>query len=149
MIYYISDFKERDGVVRLKHKKLASGVCAALVVAGFAGVGMWVKEHAPQNFVIETQTEAMRETQQPAASISAAPASSAAETTANTEGKININTATLYELDRLDGIGEKMAQRIIDYREQHGPFEVPEDLMKVSGIGAKNFAAIKDDICVE
>lgn len=127
----------------MKRKKLASGICAALVVAGAAGVGLWVKEYAPQNFVIETQTEAV--TQTPAASAPEAPA----EAEAPAGEKININTATLAELDRLVGIGEKMAQRIIDYREQHGPFEVPEDLMKVSGIGAKSFAKLKDAICVE
>ena len=65
------------------------------------------------------------------------------------EEKININTNNLYELDSLDGIGESLAQRIIDYRKEHGDFEVIEDLMKVSGIGKKKFDAIKDKIYVK
>ena len=62
---------------------------------------------------------------------------------------ININTDKVYELDALYGIGEKMAMRIIEYRQKHGDFEVIEDLMRVSGIGKKKFDKIKDNIYVE
>ena len=64
-------------------------------------------------------------------------------------GKINLNTANFEELTRLKGIGPAYAQRIIDYREKHGPFERIEDLMKVKGIGPKTFDANKDMITVE
>ena len=50
-------------------------------------------------------------------------------------GRVNINTAGLSELCALPGIGESLAGRIIDYREQNGPFARPEDIMRVSGIG--------------
>ncbi len=63
--------------------------------------------------------------------------------------KINLNTATLEELMTLERIGPKYAQRIIDYRETHGPFEKIEDIMKVKGIGPKAFDANKDIITVE
>ena len=63
--------------------------------------------------------------------------------------KINLNTANFEELTRLKGIGPAYAQRIIDYREKHGPFERIEDLMKVKGIGPKTFNANKDMITVE
>ena len=63
--------------------------------------------------------------------------------------KINLNTATLEELTKLKRIGPVYAQRIIDYREKHGPFERIEDLMKVKGIGQKTFDANKDIITVE
>jgi len=62
--------------------------------------------------------------------------------------KINLNTATASELDALPGIGPVIAQRILDYRAQHGPFARPEDLMEVSGIGEATFNRIKDDVVV-
>ena len=62
--------------------------------------------------------------------------------------RININTNNIYALDTLVGIGEKTAQKIIDYRKENGDFEVIEDVMRVSGIGKKKFEAIKDFIYV-
>ena len=63
--------------------------------------------------------------------------------------KININTASVDELLELKGIGEKKAALIIEFREKQGPFELPEDLMKVPGIGIKTFEANKERIEVE
>ena len=62
--------------------------------------------------------------------------------------KVNINTADIYTLMTLDGIGEIYAQRIIDYREANGPFEKIEDIQNVPGIGEKRFEVIKDRITV-
>ncbi|MDD8020681.1 MAG: helix-hairpin-helix domain-containing protein [Acidobacteriota bacterium] len=62
--------------------------------------------------------------------------------------RININTAAIAELQSLPRIGPKVAQRIIDYRTQNGPFKKVEDLMKVRGIGEKIFNQLKDQITV-
>lgn len=62
-------------------------------------------------------------------------------------GLININTADAAELMKLKGVGEKTAEKIIEYRVQT-PFEKPEDIMNVKGIGEKKFEDIKDHICV-
>ena len=63
-------------------------------------------------------------------------------------GKININTATLEQLQLLPGIGESLAQRILDYRAEHGDFKSTEELMNVSGIGEKKFDSIKNFIII-
>ena len=64
------------------------------------------------------------------------------------DGKININTASKAELMDLPGIGSVLAGRIIDYRNQKGPFSSIEEILRVSGIGEKKFEAIKEKITV-
>ena len=64
------------------------------------------------------------------------------------KGKININTAAKKELVTLKGIGDKIADRIIEHRKAH-KFEKIEDIMKVKGIGQKMFDKIKDSITVQ
>ena len=63
-------------------------------------------------------------------------------------GLVNINTASAAELQTLSGIGPSMAQSIIDERTKNGLFASIDDLMRVSGIGEKKLAKIKDCICV-
>lgn len=62
--------------------------------------------------------------------------------------KININTASVEELQELPRIGAKIAQRIVDFREEHGEFKKIEEIMKVKGISEKIFKRIKDQITV-
>lgn len=63
--------------------------------------------------------------------------------------KIDINTASAAELQKLPRIGEKVAQRIVDFRKQHGDFKKIEEIMKVKGIGERTFKLIKDLIVVK
>jgi competence protein ComEA len=63
--------------------------------------------------------------------------------------KININTASVEEFMELKWIGPKLAQRIVEYREKNGPFEKPEDIMLVSGIGPRAWEANKDRVTVQ
>ena len=63
--------------------------------------------------------------------------------------KIDINSASVAELQKLPRIGEKVAQRIVDFRKQHGDFKKIEEIMKVKGIGEKTFKLIKDLIVVK
>ncbi len=77
------------------------------------------------------------------------------ENIANTQGEnpenllTNINLATKIELLDLPGIGETYAERIIQHREENGPFEAIEDIMKVKGIGESKFNDLKDKITVD
>ena len=64
------------------------------------------------------------------------------------KAKVNINTAGLNELQSLPRVGPKLAQRILDYRKEHGSFKRPEDLLKVKGIGEKMFRGLKDQVTV-
>ena len=62
--------------------------------------------------------------------------------------KVNLNTATLAELDTLPGVGPVLAQRIVDHRTKRGPFRTVQDLRQVDGIGEETFARLKDLVVV-
>ncbi|WP_407307154.1 helix-hairpin-helix domain-containing protein [Desulfosporosinus sp. SB140] len=66
----------------------------------------------------------------------------------STDGKININTAGLADLDKLPGVGPSLAGRIIQYRTEHGPFAQAEDLQNVVGIGAKTYEKMASQVTV-
>ena len=68
---------------------------------------------------------------------------------ASTNAKVNINTASARELSSLHRIGEKYSQRIVEYRKTVGPFQKPEDIMKVKGISDKIFEMNKERIVVK
>jgi competence protein ComEA len=71
-----------------------------------------------------------------------------AQTAAKTGDKVNINTASLEELQKLPRIGPQIAQRILDFRKENGNFKKTEDIMKVRGIGEKVYEQLKDMITV-
>ncbi|MDZ7264713.1 MAG: helix-hairpin-helix domain-containing protein [candidate division KSB1 bacterium] len=62
---------------------------------------------------------------------------------------VNVNSASVEELMQLPQVGAVIAQRILEYRQLHGPFKTAEELMKVKGIGQKKFAAMKPFVRIE
>ena len=72
------------------------------------------------------------------------PAKQQVEQQADQVKLVNINTATAKELEELPRIGPAIAARIVAFRTEHGGFKKTEDLMNVSGIGAKTFERLKE-----
>lgn len=111
---------------------LITCIFAALLIGFFAGRNM---NRTPVQIQAVTTPQTV-----PAASDAAV-----VETAAPTQpGLVNINTATLEQLQTLPGIGPTYAQRIIDYREEHGPFQSVGELMNIAGIGEKRLEALWD-----
>jgi competence protein ComEA len=81
----------------------------------------------------------------PAAGAKALPV---AKTPAAPGSVVNLNTATLAQLEALPGLGAAVARRILDYREKNGNFKKVEDLMNVKGIGEKSFLKLKPLVTV-
>ena len=97
------------------------------------------RKRVPAEFTVRTAAEALPE-ETPAVRTEELPAEGA---------KVNINTAGAEELRTLDGIGETLAERIIAYREEHGPFAAAEDITNVSGIGEGTLEKLRDRICTD
>lgn len=83
------------------------------------------------------------------AEYSSAPSSSYESNAGSAAGQININTATVQELEALPGVGEVLAQRIVAYRTAHGPFRSAEELLQVEGIGEKKLSSMRPYIITE
>lgn len=147
--------------MKIKLSKNTRRVGMVFVFIAAVVLGMVLENLRDNRFVVETISDTDMQTAEntateaapvvsdeaPAEETAAAEEPSAQEMV--TDGKININTAGSELLVQLDGIGEKTAQKIIDYRETNGAFQSIEDIMLVNGIGEKKFEAIKDKICVK
>jgi len=78
----------------------------------------------------------------------AAVAGAAADGSVVPSAPVNLNTATADQLDTLDGVGPATAQKILEYRQQHGGFRTVDDLAQVPGIGPKKLAALRGKVQV-
>ena len=103
--------------MKIKEQHLLAGIAAAFVL--FTG-GFFLGRNQSRPAVVTGRTSPVIQTLPPV-----------------TEPvfPLNINTSTVEELTLLPGIGEKTAQKIVDWRTEHGPFQKPADLLNVDGIG--------------
>ena len=83
-----------------------------------------------------------------ASTVASAQSRAAAKTSDAPTAIVNLNTATPTQIATLPGIGEKAAQRIVEYREKNGGFKKVEELMNVKGIGEKSFLKLKPLVTV-
>jgi len=109
-----------------------------LVLVILIGAGFWgLRRFNPALFLGKPDFIAVPNENQPQQSVQDKPA------------LLNINTASAEELETLSGIGPQMAQRIIQYREEHGNFTSVDALTKVKGLGEKTLEKLKPFISVE
>lgn len=141
---YVTGKVERPGVYRLTAESRineAINMAGPLDDADLTYVDMARKVQDEETIIVPAKGEEIP--------VIGASVNSGSVSQANSHGKLNINKATASELDeRLTGIGPALAQRIVDYRTENGPFKQVEDLKNVSGIGDKRFADIEADITV-
>ena len=120
------------------------------------GVSRWTQHTDGVTVRTARAVSAQAESAQPSVPATAAPteepkeAPTEAPTQPPTEpGPLDLNHATAQELTTLPGIGEVLAQRIVDYREAHGPFQSVEELIAVEGIGEGRLEKLRELVTVE
>ena len=118
----------------LRPAERATLLLTGLVLALSVGWRLGTRRQAPT--VTLSQTSLVRSAEEPTRSVEA-------------EEKLDLNRATAEELRQLTGVGEVLAERIVAYREEHGPFRRVEDITLVRGIGSAIYEANRDRLCVE
>ena len=145
---HVAGAVRRPGLLRLPDgARVAAAVDRAggpLRKADLAGVNLAAKLEDGRQIVVPRKGAGATGV---AAAAGGAPAEGAAGG-GTSGGPVNLNTATVEQLDTLDGVGPTTAQKIIDYREQHGGFGSVNELDRIPGIGEKRMAALRDQVTV-
>ncbi len=142
VVVHVAGKVRRPGLVRAP---TGSRVADVLTLAGGAlpGVDLTTLNLARQ----VTDGEQILDGQPvPPGSSATAPGTTSNPSTAPSTAPVNLNTATLDQLDALPGVGPVLAQRILDYRTQNGPFTTIDQLQEVPGVGPKKFDSLKPHV---
>ncbi len=140
---YISGEVKNPGVVTLKNDKRLSD--AVKLVGGVTNdadlnnINLALKLEDEMHYIIPKKGEIISNSSNNV---------SLGNNSTNENGKININTATIEQLDQIPGIGEATANKILNYREEVGSFKSIEEIKNVSGIGDKKYENMKEFICI-
>jgi len=150
VVVYVCGAVRAPGIVRLP---AGARVADALELAGgaaaraeLAGVNLAALVTDGQQILVPERGAVAAATGSAAGGGSVAPASAGGVPAAG--ALVNINTASVTELDVLEGVGPATAQKIVDYRTANGGFKSIDEIKDVSGIGDAKFAAMKDSITV-
>ena len=129
----------------MKERKIVLAMLLIAVAFISFCLGMFLaKRHEPDTVTITTGKTPVSQ-----AASDAAQQTEPSESADYISGRLNINTASAEDFALLPGIGEALAQRIVDYRTANGPFTEVSELCNVSGIGDKRLEAILEYITVE
>ena len=122
---------------------LAEGIMILITVALIAFfAGVYLRGRTGGDIRVEVERTS------PSASVSEAASGTKREVPVTSDLRLNLNQATLEELETLPGIGPVLAQRIIDYRDAHGGFHSVSELLEVEGLGEKTYEKLSDYVKV-
>ncbi len=131
-----------------KRVKIREQVGILLVCLVLAGSGILLLREKPQAGSMSFSSGDGKTVENAPKSTTTSDNAAATNTNSSVSTKININTASLEDLDKLPGVGPATAQKIIDYRNQNGPFPNIEAIDNVSGIGPSKYSQMKDLITI-
>ena len=147
---YVSGEIKKPGIVKLKDgDRLATAVeklGGTTKKADLNQVNLAIKVEDEQHYIIPKIGENVNEESVDDEKISKG---SMSDNSSQKSSKININTATIEELDTLPGVGEATANKIVNHRSENGEFKSIEEIKNVNGIGDKKFENMKELICTQ
>lgn len=145
---YVSGAVNKPGIVTLNEgdrlAKAVEKVAGTTKKADLNGINMAIKLQDEMHYIVPRIGEVVKDS---ASEVVSEGNFNQAESSKTSQ--ININTATIEELDKLPGVGEATANKIVNHRSENGEFKSIEEIKNVNGIGDKKFEEMKNLICVK